>query len=105
MEAAELKNHDQAFTLSESTRKIVFILALILCLFPIMSPPTALLLGLILAQLIENPFSHLNHKAINWLLKISVVGLGFGMNIFSAIQAGREGVLFTVASIITVLAV
>jgi uncharacterized integral membrane protein (TIGR00698 family) len=68
-----------------------------------MSPPTALLLGLISAQLVENPFSHINHKAINWLLKISVVGLGFGMNIFSAIQAGRQGILFTIASIIAVL--
>lgn len=105
MDTAGLKNHNQTFSLSENSRKIIFILALILCLFPIMSPPTALLLGLILAQLVENPFSHLNHKAINWLLKISVVGLGFGMNIFSAIQAGRQGILFTIASIITVLTV
>jgi uncharacterized integral membrane protein (TIGR00698 family) len=27
------------------------------------------------------------------------VGLGFGMNVYSAIQAGKEGILFTVASI------
>jgi uncharacterized integral membrane protein (TIGR00698 family) len=105
MNTAGLKNHNQTFSLSENNRKIIYTLALILCLFPIMSPPTALLLGLILAQLVENPFSHLNHKAINWLLKISVVGLGFGMNIFSAIQAGRQGILFTVASIITVLTI
>ena len=105
MDAAGLKNHNQVLHLNDTARKIIFILALLFCLFPIMSPPIALLLGLILAQLVENPFSHLNHKAINWLLKISVVGLGFGMNIFSAIQAGRQGILFTVASIITVLTV
>jgi uncharacterized integral membrane protein (TIGR00698 family) len=105
MNTAGLENHNQTFSLRENSRKIIYILALILCLFPIMSPPMALLLGLILAQLVENPFLHLNHKAINWLLKISVVGLGFGMNIFSAIQAGRQGILFTIASIITVLAV
>ncbi|WP_426669609.1 YeiH family protein [Mucilaginibacter sp. McL0603] len=105
MDAAGLKNHKQVLHLNDTARKIIFILALLFCLFPIMSPPIALLLGLILAQLVENPFSHLNHKAINWLLKISVVGLGFGMNIFSAIQAGRQGILFTVASIITVLTV
>src|SRR5437879_8911518 len=98
-----IKNHKQTLSLSISARKIIFILAMLICLFPVMSPPLALLLGLILAQLIDHPFSDLNHKAINWLLKISVVGLGFGMNIFSAIQAGREGILFTVASIITVL--
>jgi uncharacterized integral membrane protein (TIGR00698 family) len=30
---------------------------------------------------------------------VSVVGLGFGMNVHSAMQAGKEGVLFTIASI------
>jgi uncharacterized integral membrane protein (TIGR00698 family) len=105
MNTTGFKNTNQAFSLNENARKIIFILALLVCLFPIMSPPLALLLGLILAQLMENPFLHLNHKAINWLLKISVVGLGFGMNIFSAMQAGREGILFTVASIVTVLTV
>jgi uncharacterized integral membrane protein (TIGR00698 family) len=105
MNTTGFRNTNQAFSFNENARKIIFILALLVCLFPIMSPPLALLLGLILAQLMENPFLHLNHKAINWLLKISVVGLGFGMNIFSAMQAGREGILFTVASIITVLTV
>jgi len=105
MDAAGLKNHHQVLILSDSTRKIIFLLALLVCLFPVISPPVALLLGLILAQLMENPFLHLNHKATNFLLKVSVVGLGFGMNIFSAMQAGRQGILFTVVSIITVLAV
>lgn len=103
MDTAGFKNQHQTFSLNENSRKIIFILALLVCLFPVMSPPLALLLGLILAQLMENPFLSLNHKAINWLLKISVVGLGFGMNIFSAMEAGRQGILFTVASIITVL--
>ena len=105
MSTAELKNHHQTFSPSENIRKIIFILVLLICLFPVISPPIALLLGLILAQLIENPYLHLNHKATNWLLKISVVGLGFGMNVFSAIRAGREGILFTIASIVTVLTV
>jgi uncharacterized integral membrane protein (TIGR00698 family) len=103
MDTAGLKNQHQIFSLNENSRKVIFMLALLVCLSPGMSPPLALLLGLILAQLMENPFLSLNHKAINWLLKISVVGLGFGMNIFSAMEAGRQGILFTVASIITVL--
>lgn len=90
-------NHYNFFSLN--TRKWVFILALLACLFPGVTPPIALLLGLILAQLIEHPFPTLTNKATNWLLKIAVVGLGFGMNVFSAIHAGREGVLFTIASI------
>ena len=88
-----------------NTRKIIFFLAALLCLMPFMSPPLALLLGLILAQLMEHPYLHLNHQATNLLLKISVVGLGFGMNIFTALQAGKQGVVFTIASIFSVLAV
>jgi len=96
--------HPIAF-LNINPRKAIFILALLLCLLPLVSPPIALLMGLVLAQVMENPYAQLSHKATNWLLKIAVVGLGFGMNVFSALQAGREGVLFTVASIALVFTV
>jgi uncharacterized integral membrane protein (TIGR00698 family) len=43
---------------------------------------------------------NLNHKATHILLQISVVGLGFGMNINSAMKAGKEGIVFTVLSIL-----
>jgi len=89
--------------LSLSNRKIIFIIAALICMLPFMSPPLALLLGLVLAQLMEHPYLHLNHKATNWLLKLSVIGLGFGMNVFSAMKAGKEGVLFTIVSIFGVL--
>ncbi|HEY0177339.1 MAG TPA: putative sulfate exporter family transporter [Pedobacter sp.] len=89
--------------LNLNTRKVIFILLALCCLLPFMSPPLALVLGLILAQLIDHPFLELNHKATNLLLKVSVIGLGFGMNIFSAMQAGKEGILFTIASIFGVL--
>src|SRR5690606_24482214 len=44
-----------------------------------------------------------NHKATQYLLQISVVGLGFGMQLESAVNAGKEGFLFTVISIIGTL--
>jgi len=81
------------------TQQVLFIVILALCLTPFITPPVALLLGLIVAQTIGHPFIHLNHKATQWLLKISVVGLGFGMNIHHAIQAGKEGFIFTLFSI------
>ncbi len=84
---------------SVSARKIIFIIALIFCLTPIVSPPVALLIGFAVAQFVGHPFLHLNHKATSFLLKVSVVGLGFGMNVQSAVHAGKEGILFTVASI------
>lgn len=88
---------------SVSTRELIFIGALILCLTPVVSPPVALLIGFAIAQFIGHPFLHLNHKATSFLLKVSVVGLGFGMNVQSAVHAGKEGILFTVASIIGTL--
>lgn len=88
---------------SLNTRKVVFLAAALCCLMPFMSPPVALLMGLILAQVMKHPYLHLNQKVTNLLLKISVVGLGFGMNVFSAVKAGKEGFLFTVISISGVL--
>ena len=85
--------------LNENSRKIIFIICVTLCLTPFISPAIALLMGLVIAQFTGHPYLHLNHKATHLLLQISVVGLGFGMNIHSAMQAGKEGVLFTIASI------
>jgi uncharacterized integral membrane protein (TIGR00698 family) len=80
-------------------QQVLFIVILALCLTPLITPPLALLLGLIVAQTIGHPFIHLNHKATQWLLKVSIVGLGFGMNLHHAIQAGKEGFIFTLFSI------
>lgn len=82
-----------------SAREILFIAALSICLTSWISPAAALLIGVVVAQLIGHPFIHLNHKATRILLQVSVVGLGFGMNVYSALAAGREGLIFAVASI------
>ena len=80
-------------------RQVVFGLMLVFCLTPWASPPLALALGLGLAQVFGNPFVNQTKKATARLLQYSVIGLGFGMNAHAAVQAGREGILFTVASI------
>lgn len=90
---------------SITTREVIFLLAVVLCLSPLVSPPIALLMGLIIAQFIGHPYLHLNHKATHILLQVSVVGLGFGMNVTSALKAGKEGILFTIVSIIGTLAI
>lgn len=72
-------------------------------LTPWVSPPVALVLGLLVAQTIQHPYPQYNQKATNWLLKISVVGLGFGMNATAALKAGKEGFVFTVISIFGIL--
>jgi uncharacterized integral membrane protein (TIGR00698 family) len=80
-------------------RQTIFAVAVLLCLTPLVSPPLALLLGLVIALFVGHPFLHLNQRATHILLQVSVVGLGFGMNAASALRAGKEGFLFTVASI------
>ncbi|HXS37454.1 MAG TPA: putative sulfate exporter family transporter, partial [Flavipsychrobacter sp.] len=100
----QAKNTDEPLLkLSDTARKAIFIILSALCLSTLISPPVALFLGLISAQLIGHPYAHLNGKAIRILLQASVVGLGFGMNIHTALQAGKQGFLFTVVSITGVI--
>ncbi len=80
-------------------KKGLFLLLVVLCTSPWVSPAIALLLGLVVAQTIGNPIQKVNSKISSLLLKISVVGLGFGMNVNSALDTGKEGVIFTIVSI------
>jgi uncharacterized integral membrane protein (TIGR00698 family) len=96
---------DKNITRSITTREVIFLLAFVFCLSPLITPPIALLMGLIIAQFIGHPYLHLNHKATHILLQVSVVGLGFGMNIHNAMKAGKEGLLFTIVSIIGTLVI
>lgn len=93
--------------LSPKTAKIlsiiIFIVLLLICLSGAISPPIALLLGLVVANIFGHPFLQYNHKATTVLLQVAVVGLGFGMNVTSALAVGKEGLLFTIASICSTL--
>jgi len=82
-----------------SWQKIVFFLLILICLTPFVSPPIALLLGLITAFTFGNPFPEQTKKTTKFLLQISVVLLGFGMNLSKVLEAGRDGILFTIATI------
>jgi len=63
------------------------------------APPLALALGLLVALTIGNPYARKTSKLTKVLLQASVVGLGFGMNLGKVVEAGRTGILFTVATI------
>lgn len=90
---------------SITTREVIFLLAVVFCLSPLISPPIALLMGLVIAQFIGHPYLKMNHRATHILLQVSVVGLGFGMNVTSALKAGKQGILFTVVSILGTLGI
>ncbi|MEO8665879.1 MAG: putative sulfate exporter family transporter, partial [Ignavibacteria bacterium] len=85
---------------NESARKLIFIVCILICLLPFIDPPIALLMGIILSQVNEHPFAKYNSKLTKILLQSSVVGLGFGINLFEAAKAGKEGLVFTVSTIL-----
>ena len=91
------------FKVNPTIQQLIFVVLLLFCTTIFVSPPIALVLGLIVANLFGHPFLELNTKATNYLLKFSVVGLGFGMNVQSAVSAGKEGFLFTIVSIVSTL--
>lgn len=83
-----------------SLKKTVFIFAGLLCLSSWIGPPLALLMGIIAAIILGKVFEkNTVHTITSWLLKASVVGLGFGMDFFASIEAGKKGMFFTVFSI------
>ena len=91
------------FRVNAKLQQFIFGILFLLCTSTFVSTPIALLLGLIVANFFGHPYLHLNNKATNILLQISVVGLGFGMNVTSALSAGKDGFLFTIGSILSTL--
>lgn len=83
--------------------KIIYSSAIIFCAFPFVDTPLALLIGIFFAQTVKHPFLKINKKLTHILLQISVVGLGFGMNARQAFDAGKQGFVFTVFSIVSTL--
>lgn len=90
-------------TVSPLVQKIIFFALLLVCLLPFVNAPIALLLGFTMVNTIGNPFKANTSKIVKILLKASIVGLGFGMNFYSAINAGRDSFILTVATIVVVL--
>ena len=83
--------------------KKVFFVGLILAASGIVSPPFALLGGLIYGLALSHPY-HIESKQLSkFLLQASVVGLGFGMNLHQVVHAGRSGFLYTAVSITVVM--
>ena len=84
-------------------RKILFFLLVLFCVSPFASSPVALALGIAFTIIIGNPYEQKVHKYIHLLLQISIVGLGFGLQLDEAMKAGRDGITLTIMSITTVM--
>jgi uncharacterized integral membrane protein (TIGR00698 family) len=79
--------------------KIIFLLALALSFSGILSPPVALLAGILFGLSFTHPFSQPSRTAARILLQVSVVALGFGMNLHEVLKAGRSGFIYTALGI------
>jgi uncharacterized integral membrane protein (TIGR00698 family) len=81
------------------TYKPTFIILFLLTAIPIVTSPVALVAGFAFSFLFDNPFPDKSARLSKTLLKISVVGLGFGVNFTEVIEVGKSSLLLTLGSI------
>ncbi len=67
------------------------------------TPSVVLFIGLVFALLCGQAYPTFNKKVSKKLLQYSVIGLGFGMNLQASLASGKEGMLFTIISVIGTL--
>lgn len=90
--------------MKNTSSKVIFIIILLLCLLGVLNSPLALLTGFIFTILFGNPFLNQSQKGIQYLLKIAVVGLGFGMSLIETLETSLEGLSLTTLSIFLTVA-
>jgi hypothetical protein len=79
--------------------KNIFFVGLVVAASGLISTPLALAAGLIYGLSFPHPYHIDAQKLSAFLLKASIVGLGFGMNLHEVVRAGRTGFLYTALSI------
>ena len=82
-------------------KKILFLTLAVGSLF--LSPAISLFGGIIFALTLGSEFDRYTSKASSYLLKLAVIGLGFGMNLIDSLQSSSEGIFLTVFSVVLVM--
>jgi uncharacterized integral membrane protein (TIGR00698 family) len=100
-----MESNIQQYLVRSKGQQILYLLAVIICCFPFMSASVSLLLGLIFSIAIGTPFKDKVGSWGNFLLKASVIGLGFGINIQVLLKSGRENAGVTTLFVLGVLGV
>jgi len=86
-----------------SMAKNIFFLALIVAASGFIAPPIALLGGLVYGFTFKHPYHAESRHLAKFLLQVSVVALGFGMNLQQVLHAGRSGFVYTALTITMVM--
>jgi uncharacterized integral membrane protein (TIGR00698 family) len=84
--------------------KAVFFLGLLLAGSGLISPPVALVGGIAFGSLVVHPYREESTSLARLLLQISVILLGFGMDLNQVIHASKAGFLYTAISICSAVA-
>ena len=79
--------------------RTIFFLGLLLAASGLVSPPVALVGGIAFGFTVMHPFRRESSSLAKLLLQLSVIALGFGMNLHQVLHAGRSGFLYTAVSI------
>lgn len=77
----------------------MFWILLLVCCWPKVSAPMALVAGITFGVAIGNPWHATTSSWSRQLLQASVVGLGFGMNLPELLKTGKDAFLYTAISI------
>jgi uncharacterized integral membrane protein (TIGR00698 family) len=96
-------NKISAFFKEQPVLKIIYVLLAGIAVSGWVDAPYALGGGLVFALIFGNPMKKLNNNSSKHLLRWSIVGLGFGMNIHAVADAGLNGIGFTIATIVGTL--
>lgn len=93
-----------SFMKNITPQKLLFLTLAVFSLLPWVSSPIALALGIAFAFTLKTPFPLAKiNPTIHRLLKFSIIGLGFGLQLNEALNAGKSGFFVTVISISFVL--
>ena len=83
--------------------KVTYLLIIGIAFLGGINSPTALVLGFVFTLVLNNPFPMYSQKGFHLFLKISVVGLGFGMFIHETLETSKQGIELTMFSIFLTL--
>lgn len=86
-------------------KKILYVTLACLCLIPGVTTPMALVAGLLFSLIWGNPWPQRTATCSQMLLKMSVVGLGFGLSVGEVWNVGKHSAGYTLVGILLTIGV